>query len=67
MVVSLHSLFRKQQVLIKKQRTLNYFETRDSVCRGILGTARGLGHETSQEVTRAILTMKSLILAQDER
>ena len=74
-VVSLHSLSRKQALLIKRQRntiakrTLNYFGTWDSVCP--LGAPVRPGFRDTRRVKgknkQAILTMKSLILAQDER
>ena len=50
----------------KKRALFETIETRDSVCRN---SRRGGGEDTkmSQKGKKAILTMKSLILAQDER
>ena len=42
-------------------------ETRDSVCRSSSREAVGERHERVKGNKKAILTMKSLILAQDER
>ena len=54
MVVSLHSLFGRHRVLIKSKRTLNYFETRDSVCRSG-PPRRAARHETSQRLKEQFL------------
>ena len=51
----------------RERQYIDKDETRDSVCLWGRREAMVRGHEESKVKYKAILTMKSLILAQDER
>ena len=50
----------------RRRKDIEKVETRDSVCQTLYIKVKG-GHERVKGKKREILTMKSLILAQDER